>query len=245
MQIEIDGIKTEYIRQGKGKDVLLLHGWGGSYQSMQPITEALRTDFRVTALDFPGHGSSQSVPGIWTMRDYMEFTMHFMQATGIERCHVVAHSFGGRVAILAASQHPERFEKLVLTGCAGLQLPPTFKSKLRKFAYDVFMKFSNEKLRDLLRDMFSSSDYKALSKDMKKTFVNVINQDLRPCLPKIKAPTLLIWGSEDTATPISMGRIMEKEIPDAGLVIYEGCDHFAYLQRSADFNQVTRHFLMN
>jgi len=59
---------------------------------------------------------------------------------------------------------------------------------------------------------------------MRKILVKVVNEDLRPLLKDIKAPTLLIWGDKDTATPLYMGKIMEEEIPDSGLVILEGQD---------------------
>ena len=64
---------------------------------------------------------------------------------------------------------------------------------------------------------------------MRPTFNRVIAQDLRGVLPRIKASTLLIWGTEDRDTPLWMGEVMAKEIPDAALVRLEGCGHFAYL----------------
>ena len=70
---------------------------------------------------------------------------------------------------------------------------------------------------------------------MKKVFVRVVNQDLRPYLKGIKAPTLLIWGCEDRDTPLSFAHIMEAEIPDAGLVVFEGAGHFSYLDEFQRF----------
>ena len=78
---------------------------------------------------------------------------------------------------------------------------------------------------------------------MKKTFVRVINQDLTELYNRFHASTLLIWGDEDTETPLWMGREMEKRIPDAGLVILEGGTHFAYLEQLERFNTIIRHFL--
>jgi len=78
---------------------------------------------------------------------------------------------------------------------------------------------------------------------MKKTFVKVINQDLTPLLPDIQASTLLIWGEKDTETPLWMGQKMEQDIPDAGLVIFENDDHFAYLHQWQRFVTVVRAFL--
>lgn len=73
---------------------------------------------------------------------------------------------------------------------------------------------------------FGSADYKALTPEMRKTFVKIISQDLTDELPRIKAPTLLYWGAEDTETPLWMGKMMEEKIPDAGLVVQEGAGAF-------------------
>ena len=94
-----------------------------------------------------------------------------------------------------------------------------------------------------MQKKYGSADYNALDDEMKKTFVKVISQDLRPLLPDIKASTLLVWGENDTATPLWMGKTMEKEIPDAGLVIFENDDHFAYLRQWPRFTAVIRAFL--
>ena len=94
-----------------------------------------------------------------------------------------------------------------------------------------------------LRKKYGSADYNALDADMRKTFVKVISEDLRPLLPKIHASTLLVWGEKDTATPLWMGQAMEREIPDAGLVLFENDDHFAYLHQWPRFVAVVRAFL--
>ncbi|MGI5898797.1 MAG: alpha/beta fold hydrolase [Christensenellales bacterium] len=243
MYTEIDGLKVRYITEGEGENLVLLHGWGGKLESFRPIFDALRADFRVTAIDFPAHGESDKPKTTWDVDDYAGFTLKLLGELDVFPCHVAAHSFGGRVTIAMAAERPEAFKKLVMTGAAGLLPKPTLKSRIRKAIYNVFMKIASQKLKDRLRDRFSSADYKALSPDMKKTFVKVINQDLRPRLGQIKSPTLLIWGSHDQDTPIYYGQTMVKEIPDAGLVVFEGCGHFAYLERQGDFIKITRHFL--
>ena len=94
-----------------------------------------------------------------------------------------------------------------------------------------------------LQEKYGSPDYNALDDEMKKTFVKVVNQDLTPLLPSVQASTLLIWGENDTETPLWMAQKMEQEIKDAGLVIFEGDDHFAYLHQWQRFVTVVRVFL--
>ncbi|MCQ2454207.1 MAG: alpha/beta hydrolase, partial [Clostridia bacterium] len=83
----------------------------------------------------------------------------------------------------------------------------------------------------------------ALDDEMKKTFVKVVNEDLSPLLPQIQASTLLVFGENDTDTPLWMGQRMEKEIPDAGLVVFENDDHFAYLRQWPRFCAIVQAFL--
>ena len=101
-----------------------------------------------------------------------------------------------------------------------------------------------EKGREALVQKFGSADYKALTPEMRKTFVKIISQDLTDELPRIKAPTLLYWGAEDTETPLWMGKMMEEKIPDAGLVVQEGAGHFAYLEHNQAFLRIAKNFLL-
>ncbi|MDR1671718.1 MAG: alpha/beta hydrolase, partial [Alistipes sp.] len=86
-------------------------------------------------------------------------------------------------------------------------------------------------------------DYNAASPVMRGTMSKVVNEDLRRFMPLIQAPTLLVWGSEDTATPIGDAKIMERLIPDAGLVTFPGAGHYSFLDRPAQFAAVLDSFL--
>jgi pimeloyl-ACP methyl ester carboxylesterase len=97
-------------------------------------------------------------------------------------------------------------------------------------------------LRQAVYDRIASSDYKDAG-DLRPILVKVVNEDIAPLLPRITSPTLLIWGSKDDAVPLAHARRMETLIPDAGLVIFEGAGHFAYLDEADRFCTVVRHFL--
>lgn len=250
MIVNIDGMDISYKTAGSGKKLLLLHGWGGCGDSFLPTFNYLSQFFQVYAPDFPGHGESSMPPeGGWNVDDYMKITLGFMDAVGIEKADIIAHSFGGRVSILLASKHPERVGKLLLTGSAGLIPQRTlkyyfkvYKFKLLKKLYMTFTfgKNKEEKLERFYKK-YGSGDYKN-SGALRKTFVKVVNQDLRPYLKDIKAPTLLIWGDKDDAAPYYFGQIMEKEIPDAALITFKDAGHFAYLERNGEFNVIAKKF---
>lgn len=249
------GTDVYYEQNGTGKDILMLHGWGCSAAHFAPIAKELALSARVTVPDFPGHGHSGRPPEPWGVAEYAACVLELMDSLNLRTCDIIAHSFGGRVALYLASHHPERVGKMVLTGCAGLKKEATPEQKKRQAAYKNKKAFL-EKLRKVplagqfadraltaLRKKYGSADYNALDDEMKKTFVKVVNQDLRPLLPDIHASTLLIWGQNDDATPLWMGQVMEKEIPDAGLVVFEDDDHFAYLHQWQRFNQIVKTFL--
>ena len=93
-----------------------------------------------------------------------------------------------------------------------------------------------------LRFKYGSPDYVRLNETMRATFVKVISQDLSEMLPAIQAPSLLIWGSADTETPLWMGQQMEQQIPDAGLVVFEGRSHFAFVEEPQRFLTIMKTF---
>ena len=255
MELNAKGVRVHYEQSGAGKNVLLLHGWGCSTKHFEPIFQDLAKDYRVTMIDFPAHGESGRPPEPWGVPEFAACTKDLMEQLGIAPCDIIAHSFGGRVALWLAANEPQLVNRLVLTGCAGIKKPQTEEQKKRSEAYQKKKKTlqglakipllgaAAEKSLKALQQKYGSADYNALDDEMKKTFVKVISEDLRPLLPKIQASTLLIWGEKDQDTPLWMGQAMEQEIRDAGLVIFENDDHFAYLRQWSRFVTIVRAFL--
>ncbi len=257
MIFEAMGAQMYYEVHGEaGRPLLLLHGWGGKCESWLPVTRDFQDTHRIYVVDFPGHGRSSEPPEPWSATEYAEMIAEFIEKTGIAGCDVIGHSHGGRVTLALASSRPELVGKLVLTGCAGLPPRYTAQQNAKSSRYQQLKKLVNSKAvlavfgekrveawREALIQKYGSSDYKALTPSMRATFNRVLRQDMTECLEKIKASTLLIWGEEDTATPLWMGQEMEKKIPDAGLVTLKGCGHFAYLDKYPEFKAVVRSFI--
>lgn len=257
MFIQILGANVYYEQHGEtGPQVLLLHGWGCATTFWKPVVDELSGCMRLTALDFPGHGQSGRPPEPWGVEDFAMMTALFIERLGLTGCAVVGHSHGGRTAIQLASGRPELLGKLVLVAAAGLRKPPSAKQSLRQHTFKALRSLCDgaeklrvfgtlpEKARATLRSCFGSPDYKALDEEMRKTFVKVVNADLGSALPRVRASTLLIWGDKDTETPLWMGKKMEQDIPDAGLVVLEGGSHFAYLEQTGRFCRIVKHFLV-
>jgi len=260
MQLDVCGVKVDVTLSGQGKRAcLLLHGWGCSAEMMGSVASLLDKEMRVAAIDFPGHGKMGKAappPEPWGVPQYMEMTAQIIRRLELAPCDIVAHSFGARVAILLSSTYPELVGRMVFTGGAGVKKPASGKASMKTRVYkslrgavDLAEKthlFGSlpEKGREALVQKFGSPDYRALTPEMRKTFNKVIAQDLTDELHKIKAPTLLYWGAEDTETPLWMAKVMEEKIPDAGLVVEAGAGHFVYLERNVKFLRIVRSFLV-
>ena len=136
---------------------------------------------------------------------------------------VVAHSFGARVAVLLANRNPELFEKMVLTGAAGLK---------SRFSLKVWLKIKWFKLTGRGK---GSTDYRALSNTGKATFRNIIRRSLHSEITKLDTPTLLIWGKRDKSTPLYMAKRWTKLQKAAILKVYKAAGHFCFIDDPARF----------
>jgi len=245
----INGTTVNVHIQGEGTPVLLLHGWGGSTASVKPIADFLCSKYKVISIDFPGHGESTEPQEAWSVTEYGEMVRELLDRLNVEKCHVFGHSFGGRVSIYLSSHYPERVDKLLLCDSAGIMPKRGFQYYFRVYRHKLGKKLAKVGFIDKLFKLSEkaknagSADYRALSDNMKKTFVRVVNQDLAPMMPDIQAETLLVWGSEDDATPLWQGQKMESLIKDSALVVFEGAGHFAYLDQFARFCAVYKCFL--
>lgn len=245
---DVCGLRTRYLIRGAGPPVLVLHGWGASIEAVQPIVAGLAPVARVYAPDLPGFGQSEPPPRPWGVEEYQAFVAAFMDALRIECPTIVGHSNGGRIAIRMAATEPRRAARLVLVDSAGIRPKRTLRwyrrvgmAKLGKYAAR-WLGAPGERLRARIVGRVASTDY-ASAGEMRPTLVRLVNSDLREYLPRITASTLLVWGAEDTDTPVADGRTMEKLIPDAGLVVLEGAGHYSYIDQAARFATIVRHFI--
>ena len=238
-------IKSYYTQQGEGKDVLCLVGWGQDSQMFQPTADHLADRFRVTVVDYPGFGQSESMHEAWDVDGYVQWLDALLKVLDVKDPIIIAHSFGARLAIKYQLTRP--VQKLILTGAAGIRPKRSLDTVLRIYSFKVLKQIFKlpflVKYQEPLRKLFGSEDYKAISGVLRASFVKIVNEDLTPYLKHIEVPTLLIWGNQDDATPLWMGKKMEKEIKDAGLVIFENDGHYAYWNQLSRFHAIVSVFL--
>lgn len=245
--IEIDTLKISYQVEGIGTPIVLLHGWGAEANTFRYVIDRLSDKHQIFALDLPGFGLSEMPPDAWDASDYAKIITTFFDKLNIDKAHLIGHSYGGRISIVLAAEQPEKVNKLILVDSAGIIPPRTMKYYLQISLAKTGRLLRKcgafgKRLADNIANRVGSKDYKQAG-PMRATLVKSVNQNLRPLLPTIKAATLLIWGENDTDTPISFGKIMQNEIPNADLVILKGAGHFSFLDKPEEFCQSVEAFL--
>lgn len=250
---KIDDISVNYIDEGEGDVVLLLHGWGSNIALFEGIVKTLMPTHRVIAPDMPGFGKTSEPAEPWCVDDYVDFLIKFIDSLQLKEFSVLVHSFGGRVLfkLNAREDLPYEIRKAVLIDSAGIMPKKTPKQKISLRIYKTARVIMSTKVLhflypdavDDMRKKRGSADYNNATPTMRATLVKVVNEDLEPFIPKIQCPTLLIWGDADTATPIADARIMEGLIKDAGLVVCEGAGHYSFLEQPAKVHGALKAFL--
>lgn len=252
MNKTVKGLNINYVEEGEGELVVLLHGWGSNITLFNASVELLSKGYKVVTMDMPGFGKSEEPKEPWCVDDYVDFVLEFLKDYDFNKVTLLGHSFGGRVIIkLCSRELPFEVEKVILVDSAGVKPKKTLKQKIKQRIYKmtrwifslkiVLMLFPNA--LENLRKKNGSADYNSATPVMRQTLVKVVNEDLTHLMPNVKAPTLLIWGTNDDATPLSDAHIMEKLMPEAGLVTFEGAGHYSFIERQGQYLRVLASFM--
>jgi len=249
LQIKVKDWNINYESYGNGNPVVLLHGWLTNLETMRPLANALSNNFKVFLIDVVGFGKSDLPKEPLTSNDFGDFLKELLDNLNIENPILIGHSNGGRIIINAVGRGLVKPRKIVLIDSAGLKTKRGLRYKIKvgifKFGKIILNLIPSKELKKKLRNKVGSSDYKSSPEVLKDTMNIILNEDQRSVLPNIKAPTLLIWGTLDTATPISDAKEIEKILPDCGLVEYRNGTHFSYLENLENCKAVLNEFLKN
>ena len=260
MNTNIGGLNINYIDEGEGTLLVMLHGWGSNCDLFRGVIGFAKSRYHVVAMDMPGFGKSDEPPTPMNVDDYVNFVLEFVKKLYPDEKQIIflGHSMGGRVIIkLASGMHDGRIRadftipKIVLTDSAGVMPVRTDAQKKRTRRYHFYKNLLTRTgiakafpgTIDSLQKKFGSADYAAASPVMRQSLVKVVNEDLVPYMPSVTMPALLIWGDIDTATPLSDGRKMEELMPEAGLAVIEGAGHYSFLDNQYLFNKILGSFL--
>ncbi len=201
------------------------------------IPDRLSNDFRVLTLDFYGFGNTPSPNHPLALIDYVNGVKDLIDYYSLTDVVLLGHSFGGRVAMLFANTYSDCVATLILIDSAGVKPRRGLKYYTKLITHKILKKCH-------LNGLKGSADYSTLSDVDKRTFINIVNQDLTPILKSISQPTLLIWGGRDKDTPLYMAKKLNKHIKNSDLVVFSRAGHFAYLDELNATTAVIRYFLM-
>lgn len=252
-EIIIDGVKIRYEECGPSdrQPIIIMHGWGCDHTTVGFIRDTVKDGLHVFNMDLPGHGQSQEPPATWGVEAFTRLVENFIKTLGLEDPVIVGHSFGGRIGILLSSRNPVK--KLILVDAAGIKPQRSLRYYIKVYTFKGAKKLlplllgthKGQQVIEAWRKKAGSADYRQSSPVMRAVMSRCVNEDLKHVMPSIKTPTLLVWGENDTATPLSDARTMERLIPDAGLVSFPGCGHYSFLDNPGGFRAVIREFLKN
>ena len=236
-------------RSGQGPPLVLLHGWGADHRSFAGLITGLRDSHTCYALDLPGFGRSAPPPQAWSSVEYADRVARWLDSEGLSAPAWLGHSFGGKVALRLAARG--RATRLVLCGSAGIppRRPPVYYLKVYTYKALKFLArvpgfrplFGD--VAERLKRRAGSADYQAARGVMRDSLVRAVNEDLRPLLPEVRCPTLLLWGRGDTATPVSDGEVFRAALPAARLEVLDAAGHSVFLDQPAACLAQVRAFL--
>ncbi len=215
----------------KNRDIVFLHGWGSNKELMKQAFGSYFKDFRHIYIDMPGFGKSPNEE-ILTTFDYKEIVELFLQTLSSKKDVIVGHSFGGKVAILL---NPK---KLVLLSSAGIKTEKSFKVKVKIALFKTLKPLGLGKFYKL----FASKDVEGMKQNMYETFKNVVDENFEDIFKSFDSPTLILWGKEDSATPLSSGKKMASLIKNSTFYEFEG-DHYFFLKEPKKVSEKIEEFI--
>jgi pimeloyl-ACP methyl ester carboxylesterase len=232
--------------------IIILHGWNLSGEKFSPLSDLLKLHkYPVFSPDLPGFGNNYELKKTLTLDDYVKFLQLYISKLGCEKVILIGHSFGGRVAIKYSVKNPEKVTLLFLTGVPGL--PPVRKmkvmffliiSKVGKYIFKFPLLSPFEAIfRKYLYKGARAGDYYKASGLLKKTFLNVINEDLIGYMKKLTVKTVLIWGKDDHTVSYKIAVKMSKLMTRSTLHVTEGENHRYPYSSPIKFYSIMKRYL--
>ena len=253
--VRANGLEIAYERVGEGPPLVLVHGAAADSRMWRPQLTALADEFTVVAWDEPGAGGSSDVPSDFVLVDYANSLATLIDALGLGPAHVAGLSWGGTVVLELYRHHPELVATLLLVDTYAGWKGSLPEQEVRARVDGVRHLLAADHLFDpTLPGLFAGdppAEFVPLLEEMaadvrpesmRTALLVMAEADQRDLLPRIAAPTLLIWGEVDVRSPLTVARQFEEAIPDAKLVVIPGAGHVSNLEQPEVFNDAVREF---
>lgn len=248
MQVVVNSLLTQYERVGKGKTVIVIHGWGDSSKGWQAFQKALSDHYDVIAIDLPGFGGTQTPAVSWGLDDYAAFIQDFMKKIRVKPYAVIGHSNGGAIAVRGIAKSLISPERLILLDSAGIRNLYKGRKKILRVITKTG-KLMTLPLPKTVKKRLRRKVYKTVGSDMlvverlQETFKRVVTDDIQTDAATLNVPTLLIYGEDDLATPVQYGRILHNLISHSTFEIVPEAGHFVHLDKPDPVLDTVRGFL--
>jgi pimeloyl-ACP methyl ester carboxylesterase len=248
------GLRMHYLEAGHGEPLILLHGLGGTADSLRPLVLDLARGFWVFAPDQIGFGGSDKPLIDYNLATLQDFLDGFLTEVGVDRVTLVGHSMGARVASLYALRHPERVARLVLISGAGYR-PDIDAEQERMLAFSTL-----DGARRMLQALFFDDAAHVTDQAVEALFADRLRsgsafaierlaaayrrgEGFADDLSPIKVPTLIAWGRDDEIAPVSQGEKAHRQIKGSTLVLFDHCGHLPMVEAGPGLERALASFL--
>jgi 4,5:9,10-diseco-3-hydroxy-5,9,17-trioxoandrosta-1(10),2-diene-4-oate hydrolase len=261
----VNGRRLRYVRAGRGPAVVLVHGFGSSIYTWKDVIPALAADHDVVALDLPGFGLSDQ-PADLLAEDLPASVIGLMDALRVRRSALVGNSLGGATVAMAAAAHGERVSALVLVDAAGFNMDPAKQPALVRLAMSplgpLMERLPGKRLlielalRDVMHDARLVDDERVAEylqwaqrpgglAAVRSLGVSLEGRRgaVQEALARVAAPTLVVWGRDDTWIPIADSERFAAAITGARIEVVEDCGHMPQEERPRELLAILRRFL--
>jgi pimeloyl-ACP methyl ester carboxylesterase len=254
----VNGLRIAYQRAGSGPPLVLLHGFICDSRVWRSQIEDLSRDFDLIAWDCPGCGESSDPPEDYSMAQFADCLAGLMDHAGVVAAHLLGLSWGGTLIMQFYSLYPHRVESVILAdtyaGWTGSLGAEAAAQRLARCLRESQMP-AEEWIPQWVPDAFSAAAPKSLLEDYAKIMSDfhpigframsrAVTPDFNSILPQIEVPTLLIWGDDDSRSPLSVGEDIRDAVPGARLVVIPNAGHVSNMEQPERFNSEVRQFMM-
>ncbi|TFY98632.1 alpha/beta fold hydrolase [Ramlibacter rhizophilus] len=260
--VQADGLQTNYLEQGEGEPVVLIHGSGPgvtAYANWRLVMPELARHYRVLAPDIAGFGyTERKADPDYTLDGWVRHLVAWMDAVGVPRARIVGNSFGGALALAIAARHPERVERLVLMGSVGVDFELTpgldavwgyepsednMRRIVKLFAHD-----SRILSEELVRSRFQASMRPGYQASFSRMFAAPRQRHIaalatpEEAIRRITQPALVVHGRDDQVIPVSNAWKLNALLPNSDLHVFGNCGHWTQIERKDDFCRLVLDF---
>lgn len=228
-------IHYEYIFKEGKEVVIFLHGWGRNGEDFQNFI-SIFDDYSLLMIDFPPFGKSVFSPQDFSIFSYANMVISLCEHLKISSANFIGHSFGGRICMILSALYPSLVHKCIYIDSAGLKPRRSIKYHYKVAKFKIYKRLGKS-------IEGGSSDYKALSPEMKGLFKNIVNTHLDDFAKEAVCPSLIVWGEKDKETPLYMAKRLNRLISSSELKVIKNVGHFSFLESPLEFSRIAVNFL--